>query len=159
MTPAKLKENVEAWAKLRQQREKIEAQTDGQLEDLFGTFEKKAEPIYTARDRKLDPIIEEMDRLEATIREELLGQLKANRPLPQIESTSAIAQVFVERRREIDPAAFFRAVAPRRRNEPAFLACLTVQVGKAEKFLDQPTMTRIARAKLNPSVNLALKDQ
>jgi hypothetical protein len=161
MTKPKLIAELAEWTRLKKKLDAINTEADGQLEDLLVTFEKKAEPIYAERDRKAGAIIDEMNRIETDVRGELLRQVKPDGAIgiPQLESENGgLAQVLVDKKREIDPAAFFRAVPPRRRHEPAFLGCLTVQVGKAEKCLDQATMSRIARLKISPSVNFTLKN-
>ncbi len=159
MKPKDLTTKLEAWEKLKKQRDRIDADADGQLEDLLVTFERKADPINSDRDRKLQPVLDKMATLENELRDEMLRQIKPDGTIgiPQIETTLALAQVHAASKREIDAAAFIRATPPRRRNDPAFFGCLTVQIGKAEKFLDQPTMTRLARPKLTYSVAVTLK--
>lgn len=162
MSKTQLAARVEAWGKLKKKHDAINAAADGQLEDLLAAFEKKAEPIYAERDRKLIPVVDEMNALESEVRTELLRGVGADGSIgiPQIESSNgALAQVHIEKKREIDPAAFFRAVPPRRRQEPAFLGCISILVGKAEKFLDQATMQRLARLKVTPSVAFTLKSE
>lgn len=159
MNAKQLTAKLEAWEKLKRQRDKVDATADGQLEDLLVTYEKKAEPINSERDRKLQPIVDQMNTLEEELRAEMLRQIKPDGTIgiPQLETTLALAQVLATSKREIDAAAFIRATAPRRRNDPAFYNCLTVQIGKAEKFLDQPTMTRLARPKVTYAVAVTLK--
>ncbi len=159
-TPKDLTAKLSAWEKLKKQRDRVDAAADGQLEDLLTTFEKKAEPINTERDRRLQPILEQMDAIESDIRAEMLRSVKPDGTIgiPQLETPGALALVCIDKKREIDAASFFRAIPPSRRNDPAFYGCLTVQIGKAEKFLDQPTMTRLTRLKLTPSVAVTLKN-
>lgn len=154
-----LTEKLRVWEKLKRKRDKIDAEADGQLEDLLATYEKKAEPINAERDRKLQTVVEEMTALENELRGEMLRQVKPDGTIgiPQLETPLALAQVQATSKREIDPAAFMRATDPRRRNSPEFFNCLTVQIGKAEKFLDQVTMTRLAKAKTTHSVAITLK--
>src|SRR5205085_2145564 len=160
LKPKELIARLEAWEKLKKQRDRIDANADGQIEDLLSTYERKAEPINTERERKLEPVVSQMEMIESEIREAMLRQIKPDGTigLPQLETEHALAQVLIDKRREIDAAAFIRATPPRRRNDPAFYGCLTVQIGKAEKFCDQPTMTRLTRLKLTPSVCLKLKN-
>jgi hypothetical protein len=159
MTKPELTAKLQEWGKLTKQRNKIEAEADGQLEDLIVTFERKAEPINAERDRKLQPFLEQLQTLENELRDEMLRNVKADGTIgiPQLETALALAQVHASSKREIDAAAFIRATPPRRRTDPGFYACLTVQIGKAEKFLDQPTMLRLARPKVTHSVAITLK--
>ncbi len=159
MKPKDLTLKLEAWEKLKKQRDRTDAQADAQLDDLLVTFEKKAEPINSERDRRLQPIVDQMNTIEEELRAEMLRQIKTDGTIgiPQLETANALAQVFTDKKREIDAAAFIRATPPRRRNDPAFYSCLTVQIAKAEKFLDQPTMVRLTRLKLTHSVALKLK--
>jgi len=159
MNAKTLTAKLEAWEKLKKQRDRVDAAADGQLEDLLVTYEKKAEPINSERDRKLQPIVDQMTSLEEELRAEMIRQIKPDGTIgiPQLETTLALAQVLATSKREIDAAAFIRATPPRRRNDPAFYGCLTVQIGKAEKFLDQPTMTRLARPKITHTVAITLK--
>ena len=161
MKPKELTAKLEAWEKLKKQRDRVDAAADGQLEDLLVTYEKKAEPINSERDRKLQPIVDQMNTLEEELRAEMLRQIKPDGTIgiPQLETSLALAQVLATSKREIDAAAFIRATPPRRRNDPAFYGCLTVQIGKAEKFLDQPTMTRLARPKVTYAVAVTLKGE
>lgn len=160
MKKAELTAKLLAWEKLKRQRDRIDQEADSQLEDLIVTFEKKAEPINTERERQLQPVLEKLEALENELRAELLREINADGTIgiPQLETKNALAQVLASSKREIDAAAFIRATPPRRRNEPAFFDCLTVLIGKAEKFLDQPTMTRVARAKVSHSVAVKLKN-
>lgn len=154
-----LTSKLENWERLKKQRDKIDAEADGQLEDLLATYEKKAEPIATERDRKLQPVLEKMTALENEIRADMMREIKADGSIgiPQIETKGALAQVLGSSKREIDPAAFIRATSPARRNEPGFFNCLSVLIGPAEKFLDAPTMARLARKKVTHSVDIKLK--
>lgn len=159
MKPKDLTLKLEAWEKLKKQRDRADAQADALIEDLLVTFEKKAEPINSERDRRLQPIVDQMNTIEEELRAEMLRQIKTDGTIgiPQLETDNALAQVFTDKKREIDAAAFIRATPPRRRNDPGFYGCLTVQIAKAEKFLDQPTMVRLTRLKLTHSVALKLK--
>lgn len=161
MKPKELTTRLEAWEKLKKQSDRINAEADAQLEDLIVTFEKKAEPINSERDRRLQPVIDKLTALESELRDEMLREIKPDGTIgiPQLETKLALAQVLATSKREIDAAAFIRATPPRRRNDPAFFGCLTVQIGKAEKFLDQPTMTRLARPKITHSVAVTLKNE
>ena len=131
-----------------------------QLETLLDTYERKAEPINSDADRKLAPILEQMQELEKEIQTGMLAAIKPDGsvPIAQLETPKALAQVHTNGKREIDPGAFFRATSPRARNTVGFFECLTVQIGKAEKFLDAPTMARLALKKLTHTVALKLKD-
>lgn len=161
MKPKDLTAKLEAWEKLKLKRDRIDAEADGQLEDLLVTYEKKAEPINIDRDRKLQPVLDQMQAIENELRDEMTRAIKSDGTIgiPQIETARALAQVQATSKREIDAAAFIRSTPPRRRNDPAFFGCLTVQIGKAEKFLDQPTMTKLARAKITHSVAITLKGE
>lgn len=156
-----LKQKLEDWQKLKLKANRINAEADGQLEDLIVTFETKAEPINAERDRKLGPVLADLHKLEAEIGETMLAEVKRDGTIgiPQIEAPRALAQVTLDKKREINTAAFLRAVPPARRQEPAFFECLNVQIGKAEKFLDKPTMDRLTKLKLTPAVAVTLKPE
>lgn len=160
-TKAQLTQKLLDWEKLKKQRDRIDAEADGQLDDLLVTFERKAEPINVERDRKLQPVLERLEELETAIRAEMLRNVKSDGSfgIPQLETEHALAQVLTSSKREIDAGAFIRATPPRQRNDSAFFDCLTVQIGKAEKFLDQPTMKRLARPKLSHNVAITLKHE
>ena len=161
MTKAQLTQKLQEWEKLKRQRDRIDAEADGQLEDLIVTFEKKSEPINVERDRKLQPVLDQLEELEGELRTEMLRQVKPDGTIgiPQLETEHALAQVLSTSKREIDAGAFIRATSPRRRNDSAFFECLTVQIGKAEKFLDHLTMKRLARAKVTHNVAITLKSE
>ena len=161
MNKSQLTAKLEEWQQLKRREQRIHAEADGQLDDLVVTFERKAAPINLDRERKLVAVIDQMTAIENQLRDEMLRQIKPDGTIgiPQLETTLALAQVHASSKREIDPAAFIRATPPQRRNDPAFFACFTVQIGKAEKFLDQPTMTRLARPKITHSVALTLKSE
>lgn len=156
---APLTEKLKKWQGLALRAEKIEDERTVQLETLLDTYDRKAQPINEDADRKLDPILEEMRTLEKEIETDMLAAIKADGsvPIAQLETAKAIAQVHTTGKREIDAAAFFRATSPRVRTA-AFFDCLTVQIGKAEKFLDARTMARLAIKKLTHTVALRLKE-
>ena len=161
MKPADLKQRLEDWQKLRLKVNRINAEADGQLEDLLVTFETKAAPINAERDRKLGNVLADLQKIEDEIREAMLAQVKRDGTIgiPQIETEKALARVALDRKREIETAAFIRAVDPRRRQDPAFFECMNVQIGKAEKFLDKTTMDKLTHLKLTPSVAVTLKTE
>lgn len=158
-TKQDLTAKLHEWEKLKTRATKIETQREQQLQTILDVFEKKAEPINADADRQLAPLVDQMEAIEKELESELLGSIKPDGSIriPQLETASALAQVMTDSRREIKAAAFFRAVLPSRRNDPDFYGCLSVLIGKAEKFLDKATMTRLARAKLTHSVSLTLK--
>lgn len=159
LSPAKLTQKLADWEKKREKINKIEAERDAQLLTLIETFERKSEPITAAADQKLEPLYAELTGLEAEIGQELLGRIGADGsiPLPQIETDKAIATVLTDRKRQIDAASFLRNVPPRLRHTKEFAECLTVLVGKAEKFLDARTLARVVSVKLSPSILIKLK--
>lgn len=158
---SQLKLKLEEWQKLKTKVNRINAEADGQLEDLIVTFETKAEPINAERDRKLGPVLADLHKLETEIGDGMLAEVKRDGTIgiPQIETARALAQVTLDKKREINTAAFLRAVPPSRRQENAFFECLNVQIGKAEKFLDKPTMDRLTKLKLTPAVAVTLKPE
>ena len=160
MTKAELTTALEDWARNKKRADSITAAADKKLEPHLLAYEKKAEPINAERDEKLAKPLAEMERLELEIRTAMLAQVTADGTAPAaIETDTAVAQVTVDRKREIDPATFMRAVPPRLRLDPSFIGCLSVLIGKAEKFLDKPTLARLVRPKLTPSVALTLKSE
>ena len=161
MTKTQLSAKLEAWSKASRKRLKIEKDRENQLQTLIDTYEKKAEPINAQADRQLDPIMEDLHTLEADIRTAMLAGVKPDGSIeiPQIENQFALAQVTIDKKREINSAAFLRAVPPSRRNEPGFFKCLSILITPAEKFLDAVTMARLVRPKLTPSVHLTLKEE
>jgi len=157
---AALTEKLKTWQSLALRQQKIEAERAVQLETLLDTYERKAQPINEDADRKLDPILEQMQTLEKEIETAMLAGIKADGsvPIAQLETPKAIAQVHTSGKREIDAAAFFRATSPRLRITAGFYECLTVQIGKAEKFLEARTMARLAIKKLTHTVGIKLKE-
>lgn len=155
-----LTEKLKAWQSLALREQKIEKDRKVQLETLIDTYERKAQPINEDADRKLEPILEQMRTLEKEIETAMLAAIKADGSIPiaQLETPKAIAQVHTTGKREIDAAAFFRATSPRARTTAGFFDCLTVQIGKAEKFLDARTMARLAIKRLTHTVALKLKE-
>ena len=156
-----IEEKLKEWEKLRAKANRINKEADGQLQDLIVTFETKAEPINAERDRKLGTVLADLQKLEQEISDGMLAEVKRDGTIgiPQIETLRALAQVTLDKKREINAAAFLRAVPPGRRQEPAFFECLNVQIGKAEKFLDKPTMDRLTKLKLTPAVAVTLKPE
>src|SRR5688572_11915852 len=103
--PAAIKTMLEEWQKLRTKINRINADADGQLEDLIATFEAKAEPINTERDRKLGTALADLQKLEAEIGTAMLAGVKSDGTitLPQIETSRALARVTLDKKREISP--------------------------------------------------------
>ncbi|MEP6743836.1 MAG: hypothetical protein ABJB61_15170 [bacterium] len=161
MTKPQLTAKLDEWAKKKKRVDRINAEADARLEPLLKVYEAKAEPINAARDEKLASLLTEMETLEQEIRAAMLAavNLDGTSSLPQAESGNAVAQLNTERRREIDTAAFMRAVPPRLRLDPAYIGCLSVLVGKADKFLPSPMLARLVRPKLTHSVTLTLKSE
>jgi len=160
MSKQQIIKSLEDWARKKRRVDNINADADRKLQPLLDAYERKAEPVNADRDAKIQPLIAEMERLELEIRTALLSQVTADGTAPApIEIDSAIAQVTVDRKREIDAATFMRAVPPRLRQDPGYIGCLSVLVGKAEKFLDRITLARVVKPKLTPSVAITLRSE
>lgn len=158
MTKPELAAALELWAKKKKSVDKINADAERELEPFLQAYEKKAEPIITARDATLSPLLAELETLEKQIGRELLSLVTADGTAPApLTTKNAIGQVNVDRKREIAPDVFMRAVPPRLRLDPAYASCFSVLMGKVDKFLDAATVARIARPKLTHSVSLTLK--
>lgn len=156
-----LQEKLNQWGETQKRVVKINRSRDQKLQPLLEEFDRKAEEINTAADARLEPLLAEMEALELEIRSTMLREVKPDgtSPISQVDAETAVAVLTIERRREIDPAAFMRAVPPKLRRDPGFLGCLSVLIGKAEKFLDKQTLARLVHLKLSPSVALTLKDE
>jgi hypothetical protein len=160
MTKPEITKRLEDWARKKKRVDNINAEADRKLAPHLAAYEKKASPIEAERDEKVAPLAADLDALEQEIRAALLSQVSPDGTAPApVETDTAVAQVTIDRKREIDAAAFMRAVPPSQRRDPGYLGCLSVLVGRAEKFLPQMTLARLVRPKLTPSVALTLKSE
>lgn len=160
MTKPQIATILEAWARKKERANSINLAADRKLQPHLDVYEKKTAAIIAERDGKLLDLVPEMEKLELQVRNALLALVTAEGLAPApIDIGVATAQVTVDRKREIDPAAFMRAVPPAMRREPLYMQCFSVLVGKVEKFLDAATLARIVRPKLTPSVAITLKSE
>lgn len=160
MTKAELSDNVKRWGDLRKNFNQIEAKRREQLQPYLDDFERKTAAINTGADRATEPLLREMSQIQLQIEAAMLAKMQSDgtTTLREVNAGDACAFVTTDKKREIDAATFMRVVPPGLRGDSGFLACLSVLVGKAERYLDKPTLDRVVRPKLTHSVTLTLKN-
>jgi hypothetical protein len=149
-TAAKLKKTVggllATYEKLALREHKIEAQRLAAVLKQQQKFDKACAPINSAALETLDPLRAEMRTLAAEIERELKSGIAKDgktASVLSVETDKAIAELKDNGHRKIEPSAFFEEIPPGRRTLE-FWQCVDVRIGKAEKYLPEDAMTRLA---------------
>ncbi len=160
---AKIQKTVEAalaeWERLKLRARKYELQRDNDLAVQRTKFDKACEPINLEAKHNLDPLYTKMRTLETSIVNELKAGISPDGrtvAVAQVDVGQAVARMKDNGRREIDPAEFFKQVRQADRDQ-SFWACMQILIGKAEKFLPEAVMERVARHEPKYSVVIELK--
>jgi hypothetical protein len=145
------------WGELAEQRRRIEAARDEQLAPIRAKFAKQCAPVEQETAAQLQPVEQRLGELRGEI--ELLLKAGVSEDgsvaLAQVETETATAIVETKSQRTIEPSEFLQFV-PERQRDAAFFGCLSVQIGKTEKYLGSK-IDQLARLKFTHTVKVMLK--
>jgi hypothetical protein len=139
-----VKQNIAAALKelevLRQSERKIKARFEREMKPHQTAFDEATAEIRQKFAGQMSPVAERVAALEKEIHAQMLCHLDAGGEpkLKLVKSENLTAEVVqTAARREVDAETFFNFVPAIHRRGESFWSCLSVQIGKADKFLGE----------------------
>jgi hypothetical protein len=147
---------LEQWARNEKKRLKLEADRDVALESYVTEYQRKTASVVAPFDQQLAVITASQARLQTEISDAMKRGIDVNGEvaLPQVATTKAIVEVKTTAKREVNPKEFFDAVPASDRNA-GFFGCLSVMVGKLEKYRSD-VLNKLASEKRSHQVVIRL---
>lgn len=144
-------------AVLNVERESLAAKQEKAMVKHRAEFERATTPILEKYNEKLAPVNQRIAALTKEVEAALLNNTNAD-GAPKLKSvaTDALCAEVVQSaaRREVAAESFFNFVPSVQRSGESFWSCLSVQIGKAEKFLGEK-INEIASVK--PSFKVVIR--
>lgn len=123
---------------LQAERDSLAAKQEKAIAKYRAEFEKATTPILEKYNEKLAPVNQRIAALNKEVEAQMLMNADADgNPKLKVVSSAALTAEVVQSaaRREVSAEVFFDAVPALKRHGESFWQCLSVQIGKAEKFL------------------------
>lgn len=146
-------------AVMQTERDSLAAKQEKQVAKFRAEFERATTPILEKYNERLAPVNQRIAALTKEVEAAMLNNLDATgKPrLAKVTSESLQAEILQSAaRREVDAEKFFNEVPVLQRHGAQFWNCLSVQIGKAEKFLGEK-INDIASVKESFKVVIRLK--
>lgn len=137
----------------------IEAERDEQIAPYKAKYERAIKGVMDDAIKQTQPLNTRLSEIQGLIETSLrsgIGEDGSISIAQVVSDSGAEVLVTTQQQREIEPSAFFEAVAPNERG-PKFYECLKVLIGKAEKFLPEARLQAIATVKRNFAVKFNYK--
>lgn len=142
-TAAEIAEYADVWGKLQLQIDKHETAKDAAIEPLTESYNEQVEQVS----RKFDTKIAKIKAQQLTIEEVVIPWLAKKKKDTEVAGEFAIAERKTTTKiwpRVIDFLKFMKAIK-RQGVVEAGLACISVQIGKAEEVLGKKTVDAMSK--------------